>query len=215
MNHLYKKLLLAFIAAILSFSLVGCSGGGVNGEGGGSYDSGAPLPNGNAFNLKGWSEIKAGHYSSAIASFNKVLADSPSPQEEADAHNGLGWAKARQNSLMAAGRDHFVRAKDLSYDAKVGMVGVYLNQASKEDMRQIVQILAMEIGKNNPHFNYSPNPILSITCADLHAVLAYAYAVLDETEAANEHIEYAKTLEPGYENKPVNEIIKMVTFVNR
>ncbi len=183
------------------FGFTGCSTGGTNGEGNVSVNSSEIYTGirGNEYVEKGWSYINSGLYDSAITQFNKVLESSPTEQEKADANNGIGWAKSfSSEGKLKDGIKWFTLAKDLNDDAKVGLASAYLQQASKSDMEEVIEILAVELGKNNPTFIFTPTRPIGVTNAEVHAMLGYAYAVTDDDENAYTQIELAKTLEPNY-----------------
>ncbi len=91
-----------FLLVVLPWLLLltGC-GGGVAGEGTNTYTltGGTPVVRGNSFNDKGWDLLAQGQAESAIAQFQKVLGDSPTAEEQAEANNGMGWARSRLGTL--------------------------------------------------------------------------------------------------------------------
>ncbi|MDN5279620.1 MAG: hypothetical protein PWR01_3585 [Clostridiales bacterium] len=209
-----KKHLTAILLVIpLLLGLTGCTGG-VNGEGTGSYsqDLGTPIVRGNAFNDAGWTHIDKGQYESAIAQFNTVLADNPTEDEKAEANNGIGWAKAKLGTLKD-GMPWFTKAADLSNDAKVGLASAYLQMASRSDMEQVVDLLYKQLGKENENFNYVPRRNTGVSNAEVHAMLAYAFASLGEDEKAQHQIDYAKELNPSWEGTTIDQMGQVVDFL--
>ncbi len=210
-----KHLTIILLALPLLFGLTGCSGG-VNGEGTNDYsnDLGTPIVRGNAFNDLGWNHISKGQYDSAIAQFNLVLNDSPTADEEAEANNGIGWARAKLGELKD-GMVYFDRAKTISNDARVGLAAVYLQKASKSDMEMVVDLLYKQLGQENPHFKYSARRDTGVSDAEVHAMLAYAYAALGQNESATEQLDYAKELNPNWENTTIDQLAKVVEFLTQ
>jgi tetratricopeptide (TPR) repeat protein len=209
-----KKHLTAVLLAIpLLLGLTGCAGG-VNGEGTGSYshDVGTPIVRGNAFNDAGWNYIARGQYESAITQFNIVLNDNPTDDEKAEANNGIGWAKARLGQLKD-GMPWFTKAADWSHDANVGLAAGYMQMASKSDMEMVVDILYKQLGKENENFVYTPRRSTGVSNAEVHAMLAYAFASTGQDEKARQQMEHAKELEPNYENTAIDQILKAVEFL--
>ncbi len=214
MKNPLKIFITLLIAIPLSFSITGCSGGGVNGEGKtGSYDTGTPIVRGNVYNDTGWEYIAKGQYDSAIKHFNDVLADSPTESEKAEAYNGIGWAKAF-NGKLKDGVKYFQLASDLSDDAKVGLAAAYLQQASLSDMEEVIQILYVQLGNSKPRFNYIPTRATGVTNAEVHAMLAYAFAATGDSEKAEEQLNYAKELEPNYTGKSIAQLFSAIEFLN-
>lgn len=211
-----KRLLTLIIASLSLFGLTGCSSGGTNGEGNVNANSSEIYTaiRGNEYVEKGWSYINSGLYDSAISQFNKVLESSPTEQEKADANNGIGWAKSfSPEGKLKDGIKWFTLAKDLNDDAKVGLASAYLQQASKSDMEEVIEILAVELGKNNPTFIFTPTRPIGVTNAEVHAMLGYAYAVVEDNENAYMQIEHAKTLEPNYLTTELGQMIAATEFL--
>lgn len=211
---LKKRLFAILIAIPILLGFTGCSGGGVNGEG----TSSTPAPDinsvirGNEYLETGWDYINKGLYDSAVTQFNKVLENSPTMQEKADANNGIAWAKSFGGKLKD-GIKWFILAKELNDDAKVGLASAYMQQASKTDMEEIIELLLNDLGKGNPNFEYKASRPVGVTNAEVHAMLAYAYAATDKDDDAYVQLEFAKTLDPNYENTTVGQIIKVIEFL--
>ncbi len=195
--------------------LTGCSGG-VNGEGGNTYaqQNGTPVIRGNRFNDQGWDLMGKGQYESAIAKFNQVLTDNPTDQEKIEAYNGLGWARSNLGTLHD-GVPYFEKAMEGSDDAKVGLAAAYVQQNSKADLEKAVDLLYKGIGKENPHFHYVPRRKTGVSDAELHAMLAYAFAGIGKRDEAILQMDYAKELNPAWATTTIDQIDKMVEFLNR
>lgn len=209
-----KKHLTAVLLVIpLLLGLTGCTGG-VNGEGTSNYsqDVGTPIVRGNSFNDAGWSYVEKGQYSSAIAQFNTVLADNPTEDEKSEANNGIGWAKAKMGTLKD-GVPWFEKAIGISNDAKVGLASAYLQRASKSDMEMVVDLLYKQLGKEKANFIYTPRRNSGVTNAEVHAMLAYAFASTEQNEMAQQQIEIAKQLNPAWENTTIDQLGKVVDFL--
>ncbi len=209
-----KKALILFLAALpLAVILSGCSGG-VNGEGTNQYSqtNGTTIVRGSSFNDSGWELITKGQYESAITMFNKVLADSPTAQEEAEANNGLGWARSRLGKLED-GMLWFEKAINYSDDAKVGLAGAYIQRSSKADLEMAADLLFKSLGKENPHFKYTARRPTGVTDAECHAMLAYAFAAIGRAEEATEQLEYAKELQPNWASSTADQVGRMVDFL--
>lgn len=209
-----KKHLTAILLALpIMFGLTGCTGG-VNGEGSSnySYDIGTPIVRGNAFNDQGWENIAKGQYDSAITQFNKVLNDNPTDDEKAEANNGVGWAKSHLGALKD-GIPWFEKAKDISDDAKVGLAAAYIQKASKSDMEIVIDLLYKQLGKENPQFKYSARRNTGVSDAEVHAMLAYAFAATGNDDSAREQLDYAKELNPDYANTTIDQMAKAIEFL--
>ncbi len=208
-----KNLIVILLALPLLFGLTGCSGG-VNGEGTSDHanDVGVPIVRGNSFNDAGWGMIDQGQYESSIVQFNTVLSDSPTPDEKAEANNGIGWARTRMGELKD-GMEYFLKAKDISDDAKVGLASYYLQQASRADMDKVIDLLFKQLGKGNERFAYTARRNTGVSDAEVHAMLAYAYAATGDNEKAQDQIDYAKELNPNWENTTIDQLAKTVDFL--
>jgi tetratricopeptide (TPR) repeat protein len=208
-----RHLTIILLAVPLLLGLTGCTGG-VNGEGDSDYsqDLGTPIVRGNAFNDAGWDYISKGQYESAISKFNTVLADNPTDDEKAEANNGIGWAKAKLGQLKD-GMPWFTKAMDISNDAKVGLAAGYLQMASRSDMEQVVDIIYKQLGKERDNFKYVPRRSTGVSNAEVHAMLAYAFAALGQDEKARDQIEIAKDLNPAWENTTIDQLDKVVSFL--
>lgn len=213
MKNPLKILITLLIAMPLALGITGCSGGGVNGEGNGSYDTGTPIVRGNVYNDTGWEYISKGQYDSAIKHFNDVLASNPTESEKAEAYNGIGWAKAF-NGKLKDGMKYFQMASDLNDDAKVGLGAAYIQQASLADMEEAIEVLYVQLGKSKPRFNYVPSRQTSVTNAEVHAMLAYAFAATGDTVKSEEQLDYAKELEPDYTGKSIAQLFSAIEFLN-
>ncbi|MBP5468229.1 MAG: tetratricopeptide repeat protein [Candidatus Riflebacteria bacterium] len=213
MKNPLKILIMLLIAVPLALGITGCSGGGVNGEGNGSYDTGTPIVRGNVYNDTGWEFISKGQYDSAIKHFNDVLVSNPTESDKAEAYNGIGWAKAF-NGKLKDGMKYFQLASDLNDDAKVGLGAAYIQQASLADMEEAIEVLYVQLGKSKPRFNYVPSRQTSVTNAEVHAMLAYAFAATGDTEKSEEQLDYAKELEPNYSGKNIAQLFSAIEFLN-
>lgn len=210
---LKKHLIVILLALPLMFGLTGCTGG-VNGEGDSnySYNIGTPIVRGNAFNDLGWDYIGKGQFDSSIAQFNKVLNDNPTEDEKAEANNGIGWAKGYLGELKD-GMPWFEKARHISNDAKVGLAAAYLQKASRSDMEMVVDLLYKQLGSENPHFKYASRRNNGVSDAEVHAMLAYAFAAIGRDEEAREQLDYAKELNPSWANSTIDQIGKVVDFL--
>lgn len=210
----WNLFLLVLFLPIAAF-VTGC-GGGVNGEGQNNYaqTSGTPIVRGTSFNDKGWDLIGKNQFESAIAAFNQVLSDNPNDREAAEANNGLGWARTFLGTL-ADGMPWFEKAAPVLPDSKVGLAAGYVQRASKADMEKVVDLLYKQLGKENPNFHYVPQRNTGISDAETHAMLAYAFAALGRNDDALAQMNYAKELNPQWQNTTIDQIGKIVDFLVR
>ena len=213
MKNNLKIFIMLLLTIPLAFGATGCSSGGVNGEGNGSYDTGTPVARGNIYNDTGWEYIAKGQYDSAIKHFNDVLAASPTESEKAEANNGIGWAKA-YNGKLKDGMKYFQLAAELCDDAKVGLGAAYIQQASLSDMEEAIEVLYKQLGNSKPRFNYVPSRATGVSNAEVHAMLAYAFAATGDSEKSEEQLEYAKELEPEYTGKSIAQLFSAIEFLN-
>ncbi len=213
MKNQFKIFIMLLISIPLAIGITGCSGGGVNGEGKGTYDTGTPIVRGNVYNDTGWEYISKGQYDSAIKYFNDVLAESPTEGEKAEANNGIGWAKTF-NGKLKDGMKYFQLASDLCDDAKVGLAAAYIQQASLADMEEAIEILYVQLGNSKPKFNYNPSRPTGVCNAEVHAMLAYAFAATGDTERSEEQLAYAKELQPNYTGKTLEQLFSAIEFLN-
>jgi tetratricopeptide (TPR) repeat protein len=190
---------LFFLLSPLVITLSGC-GGGVAGEGTNSYaqTQGTAIIRPSSFIEQGWSMMEKGQYDSAIAKFNMCLSDASNQDERIEAYNGLGWARTRLGSLYD-GISWFQKAAG----------------HSKADLKAGYELLFKDLGKGNPHFNYAPRRPTGVTNAECHALLAYACAGLGKLEEAADQIEYAKELNPNYAGTTIDQINRVIDFMNR
>lgn len=215
MNMSKRMILTVFLFFPLALLLSGCSGG-VNGEGSNTYalTQGTPVVRSDNFNEQGWALIGKGQYESAISKFNTVLSDSPNQDEMIEAYNGLGWARSNMGALHD-GMPWFEKAAGSSDDAKVGLAAGYIQQGSKADLEKAYDLLYKQLGKENPHFNYVPRHQTGVTNAEAHALLAYACAGLGKLAEASAQMDYARELNPQYVGTTIEQIGKMIDFLNR
>ncbi len=206
-----------FLLVVLPWLLLltGC-GGGVAGEGTNTYTltGGTPVVRGNSFNDKGWDLLAQGQAESAIAEFQKVLGDSPTAEEQAEANNGMGWARSRLGTL-ADGITWFEKAAPLSNDAKVGLAAAYVQRGSREDMQMVVDLLYTALGGANPHFHYVATRNTGVSDAECHAMLGYAFAALGRTDDALAQMDYAKELNPNWTGTTIDQLSRAVDFLVR
>lgn len=208
-----KKIIALLISLPLVMGLTGCSGG-VNGEGTKDYSIGTPIVRGNAFNDLGWEYIGKGQYDSAIAQFNKVIADNPTPDELTEADNGLGWARSFRGQLKD-GMPWFEKAAPGSNDAKVGLAAAYLQKASRDDLEKVIDLLHKQLGKENPHFTYTARRNTGVSNAEVHAMLAYAFAATGADDEGREQLEYAKELNEKEPSATFAQLSSVVDFLLR
>lgn len=213
MKHPLKIFIMLLTAVPLVFFTAGCSGGGVNGEGNGSYDNGIPIIRGSSAIDTGWDYISKGSYDSAIKYFNDCLASSPTITEKAEANNGIGWAKAL-NGKLKDGMKYFLIASEYNDDAKVGLGAAYIQEATKADLEEAIEVLYVQLGKSKPRFNYNPTRSIGVTNAEIHAMLAYAFSAVGDTEKANQQLEYAKELVPDSAGKTIDQLFAAIEFLN-
>ena len=208
-----KTLTLMILAIPFAVFLTGCSGG-VNGEGTNTYSqtNGTPIVRAANFNDQGWSLFERGQYESALTTFNQVLGDNPTAEEEAEANNGVGWARGRIGQLKD-GIPWFLKAVGLSHDAKVGLAGAYIQSASKADLEAAADLLFTKLGGGNPHFHYVPRRSTGVSDAEAHAMLAYCYAAVGKSEDAITQLDYAKELNPAWASSTIDQISRMVDFL--
>jgi tetratricopeptide (TPR) repeat protein len=211
-----RKIMAALIIALPALLfLTGCSGG-VAGEGTNTYPQtgGTPIVRANAFNDAGWNLIGKGQYESAISQFNIVLGDNPTPDEEAEANNGLGWSRTFLGKLTD-GAPWFEKAIHLSNDAKVGLGAAYVQMGSKADLEMAIDLIYKQLGGENPHFNYVPRRNTGVTNAEVHALLAYAFAGVGRNDDAVAQMDYAKELNPNWANTTIDQLDRIVSFLLR
>ena len=199
----------------LALFLTGCSGG-VNGEGTNDYSNtkATPIVRANSFNDAGWDMISKGQYESAITQFNTVLSDNPTDDERAQANNGIGWARGNLGSL-SDGMPFWERAIGLSDDAKIGLASAYVQKGSKADLEMAIELIYKQLGGENSHFHYTPRRSTGVSDAEAHALLAYAFAGVGRNDEATVQIDYAKELNPAWENTTIDQLAKMVEFLLR
>ena len=213
MKNPLKIFIMLLMAMPIALGITGCSGGGVNGEGNGSYDTGTPVVRGNVYNDTGWDYLAKGQYDSAIKHFNDVLASNPTESEKAEANNGIGWAKA-YNGRLKDGMKYFQLAAEYCDDAKVGLGAAYIQQATLADMEDAIDVLYKQLGNSKPRFNYVPSRQTGVSNAEVHAMLAYAFAVVGDTQKSGEQLTYAKELEPDFAGKSISQLFNAIEFIN-
>lgn len=206
-----KKIAFLLYAVTLIIFGTGCSGG-VGGDGSKDYSGSTPIIRGNAFNDQGWENIAKGQYDAAISSFNKVVADNPTDDELSEAYNGIGWARSFKGKL-SDGKQWFEKAVHNSDDAKVGLAGAYLQEASRTDMEKVIELLYEDIGKGQAHFVYKPRRSVGVTNAEVHAILAYACAATERDEMAREQLEYAEEIATDGGSAIFKQLVEVIEFV--
>jgi len=211
-----KRFLIGVLTALpFMILLTGC-GGGVNGEGTNQYPQtgGVTIVRADSFNDKGWDLMNKGQWESAVGAFQQVLSDNPTAEEAAEANNGLGWARSRIGTL-ADGMPWFGKALALSDDAKVGFGAAYVQKGSKTDLEMAVDIFFKQLGKENSHFHYVPRRNTGMSDAEVHALLAYAYAGVGNEQEALDQMSFAKELNPEWAGSTIGQLDKMVEFLLR
>ncbi len=123
---------------------------------------------------QGWAAAGSGNWSSALNSFQAILALPTATTAERDqANNGLGWAYTKVSSLEA-GIPYFTAAAPNVGESRVGLAAALIHRADFSGFPQAITYLETE-GINNPAFVYVPAHPIGVSNGEAHALLAYAY----------------------------------------
>jgi tetratricopeptide (TPR) repeat protein len=179
------------IGLLLVFLLSGCTGGGGIGSESGQ---GSILLN----IQEGWENIDKGDFDTAIEKFNQALSLLPEEKEKTEAITGLGWAYAKKGDIDSA-ISQFEKVKNLSNDANIGYVGVLLARGKSDDYQLAVDLLEHIDQYGGGLDNYSSSRT-GVSNAEAHALLAYAYYLVGDSDKSKEHIERAQELDPNSES---------------
>jgi tetratricopeptide (TPR) repeat protein len=154
----------------------GCGGDG----GGGPSDTAASLT------AAGWALFEQGEYEAGMVKFNQALALDAT---YADAHNGLGWSKAKLDSL-AGSLDSFgqcITFDNAVTDAYAGCAPVYRDYEAEpahfdSSIASASQALSMDL-------RYSFEHDTSFDWHDLHLIMAQSRYGLGEFLDAKAHVD--------------------------
>jgi tetratricopeptide (TPR) repeat protein len=142
---------------------------------------------------EGWSKLSSSQYDLAINNFQDILRDeSVSSKYIAEANNALGWAYAKKNGIIA-GEAYFEKAYSLVDDAKVGLAGICLSKPTRDNVERGITLLE-ELGLGSTSKVYKPSRDISVTNADVHAILALFYFYTNDHQKATEQFNLVKTL---------------------
>jgi len=152
--------------------------------------------------MRGWDHISSGNYSEAISSFELALKYATDAKQQTEARTGLGWAYAKRGEIDTA-ITHLEKVKNLNNDANVGLAGCYLARGNEKDYQNVISLIKHidEYGGGIDHYN---SAYTGVSNAELHAILAYCYYVINDTENSKKEIERAKELDPN--NDSVKDI---------
>ncbi len=165
---------------------------------------------------KGWSLFTQGNYALAATSFRSAVSRDVL-QDHFEAHIGLGWAMAMQDSLQKAVLNFdlaLARAPEDSRDSVnilSGLSFVYrdLNPPDYQKVRDD----ALAVLEKDPSFVFAYRT--SINSQDINAVLAEAYFNLGQYEEAAAIADPTGTLDPtdtDYNQQLLSKINQMLTI---
>lgn len=115
---------------------------------------------------------------------------------------------------MKDGMKWFQLAAPYSDDAKVGLGAAYMQLGSLTDLEEAIEVLYVQLFGGNPRYNYSQRRSTGVTNAEVHAMLAYAFAATGDVEKSEEQMAYAKELNPNYSGQTIDQLFKAIEFLN-
>lgn len=165
---------------------------------GGTPPGGAPAAKTSEVLARAEQLMSFGSYSDALVHYSSIISgatsDEPLPGELAQAYNGLGWAKVKQNSATA-GMSDFLKANGLK-ESRLGYAMGLIQTAVPENVSEAVEILE-EIGLGNPTYTLTnEHSWVGISSANAHAMLAYAYYFTNNLPNAKAQINAAYAADP-------------------
>lgn len=163
--------------------------------------------------------FNSGDYHNAIYEYQKAAARAETDARRAKAYEGLAWSLAKNGSPIGDSTTDSViltfekigeaRLMDWTntslYDARAGLAFALMSRNAAGDVdraRKLIERIAPDLSNPaapafNPYFAYLPERGNGLTNGMVHALLAYAYFLLGNTDAAKSQIEYAYQREPN------------------
>ncbi len=183
-----KGKLAILILVLVSFPMIQNCGGG--GGGGGTSDViiAEQLIN------DGWANMKTGNFVTAQTNFQQALGQSLTDAQRIAAHNGMGWALAKQGKIHESIPYFEIAATSVPADkeAKVGLAGALIwRHQTTEDYKRAAELL----GNMPPEQFSSPHSALALNSAKVHALAALAYALSGDMVMAKTYINKAAALD--------------------
>lgn len=163
--------------------------------------------------------FNAGDYHSAIFQYQRAIDRAETDARRAKAYEGLAWALAKNGSPIGEsttgsviltferiGDDRLMDWTNTALnDARAGLAFALLSRNAAGDVdraRRLLERISPDLSNPtapafNPYFAYLPERSNGLTNGMVHALLAYAYFLLGNTDAAKTQIEYAYQREPN------------------
>lgn len=163
---------------------------------------------------QGYTLFKAGNFLGSEGVFRQVIADNPTPSDQAEALAGLGFSLVRQRG-SSAGIPSFEQALELdarNSNARVGLGGALISRGSRADIERAVEVL-QGIAPGNPEFTYVDAFGIGIRDPEVHALLAYALFVQGDRTNANNQAEIARSRDADLDDTATDQILEVLGFI--
>ncbi len=162
----------------------------------------------------GYQRLESGSLTAARGVFLQVIEDNPTAAEASQAWAGVGFVDTRQlgtsEGLAEFEEAHRLDAKNP--DARVGFAGALISRGQPEDIDRAVALLE-GIDPKNVNFVYTDRFRLGITNAEVHALLAYAYAVDGQRDKSDVQRGIAQQLDANVDDTTVDQILSVLAFL--
>lgn len=158
--------------------------------------------------------FRTGAFTTARDLFLKILEDSPSPADRAQALAGVGFCDVRLRGSQD-GIAEFEQALTIdskNQDARVGLAGALISRGAPTDILRAIDLI-QGIDPGNPEFTYVDRFGTGIKNAEVHALLAYALFVSGDSAGSQTQIGIARRLDPNFNNTNTGQIINVISFI--
>lgn len=164
--------------------------------------------------VEGFTQFKNGAFTTARDLFLKILGDSPSAADRAQALAGVGFCDVRLKGSQdgIAEFEQAIATDSKNQDARVGLAGALISRGAPTDILRAIELL-QGIDPGNPEFVYTDKFGTGIKNAEVHALLAYALFVSGDQAGAQTQIAIARRLDPNFNSTNVGQIINVISFI--
>jgi tetratricopeptide (TPR) repeat protein len=213
--YLAKCLMTVLVIATAAVFLTGCGS-----DPGGDFINGSnqanqlPISGPQQKLQEGFGLYKAGSFTQARDVFLKIIGDSPSAADRAQALAGVAFTDVRLKGSQdgIAEFEQALTADSKNQDARVGLAGALISRGAPTDILRSIELI-QGIDPGNPDFVYTDKFGTGIKNAEVHALLAYALFVSGDQAGAQTQIAIARRLDPNFTNTNVGQIINVISFI--
>ena len=164
--------------------------------------------------VEAFSSFKSGAYTQARDNFLRIISDSPTAADKAEAQAGVGFCDVRLKGSQdgIAEFEAALLTDSKNQDARVGLAGALISRGAPTDILRAIDLIK-GIDATTPEFVYTDKYGTGITNAEVHALLGYALFVSGDQAGAQTQIGIARRLDPNFANTNVGQIINVISFI--